>query len=442
MLPYIEQKQTTQVDDMPSQPDEEDTSDLLVNNLVYTQPKELSLAKSRTHTKQFFQRSDYANASGKTAICEWNSGSSYIDVSNSFLVFDVKVNTSGATGDTYTFGKGSAMNLVNRITIRTKSGSEVERLENANLWSKVDTQYSLPENYAKTVGSMMGMGTTDQRLEYVADTKTIRMSVPLARLCPFMRPLKGQHMPPQLASGLHFEIVFETGVKGFVFPAPSTATVTSYDVTNIHFVLDSIDLSDEAQKSINLESADNGLEWCTPRIYSIQTQMPTGVNQSTVQVRKAVSQATQAYSVLQDQATVDSQQLDSFASTDMVDIDALSWQYNIGSLYFPNQKVDDPDNYTLASSYQEALYAWDKTKHPFHGCDVSIKDFKTDSAIFAMTSSRDDSLYLSGLNVNNSRVLQYRMEFVDGNVQNRTLTTFLEYVQIAKCYMSNSIVSI
>ena len=121
MIPFVPPTESSEVKDpMPSQPDKRDNKDLLVINLIYKQPKELSLAKSRTNVKQFFQRSDYNSAQGKTAICEWNTGNSYIDCFNSHLVFDLTVTLPSGTvlPDTFTFGRGSVMNIINNITIR------------------------------------------------------------------------------------------------------------------------------------------------------------------------------------------------------------------------------------------------------------------------------------------------------------------------------------
>ena len=78
-VPYVEPMRNTTYSDSP---DGESKGDLIVNNLMYRQPKALSLAKSRTHVRQFFQRSDYESAPGKTAICDWNTGASYINVDN------------------------------------------------------------------------------------------------------------------------------------------------------------------------------------------------------------------------------------------------------------------------------------------------------------------------------------------------------------------------
>ena len=278
-VPYVEAKRNTTYSDNP---DSESKGDLTVNNLLYKQPKALSLAKSRTHIRQFFQRSDYPEAAGKTAVCDFNTGSSYINVENSYLAMTIRANST--TNQTpITFGLGSAMNVINRITIRSRSGTEVERLEDANLWSKLDMQYTLPQSYRDTIGGALGM--SDPAIPMLPPTRKTFLTttpgsssdnkfpvlIPLSALCPFFRPLKKQLLPPQLASGLQIQIVFENTSTVFVNSANATDPILTYDIVDASFILDSVDLSDETQKALNMESADNGLEWVSPRIFTTKT---------------------------------------------------------------------------------------------------------------------------------------------------------------------------
>lgn len=453
-VPRIESQRATEMTDQPNV--DEAQGDLLVNNLIYKQPKALSLAKTRTHVKQFFQRSDYPAAPNKTAVIDWNTGASYIDVGNSYLGFSVSA--WSADQFPWSFGDGSAMNIISRITIRSRSGTELERLEGANLWSKIDMQYSLPKNFNATMGSAMGMetqlndgptGFPKNRVTYssslvggtAGQKYNINLLIPLKQLCPFFRPLKGQLLPPQLASGLHIEIVFENTSTAFYKPPALGLPITDYDVENIHFLLDTVELSDETQKTLNMESADNGLEWVTPRIYTTITSVPIGQSQLSVQVRKSCSQATMAYSVLQNTAFLTDGTQDSMQSIGINEHN--TWQYRIGSLFFPQQPVvENKGSYFAApTSYFEALYAFDKPKHPYNECNVSSRKFITDSSIFAMTASKNDDLYLSGLPINNSRVLEFNLT-TSSEAYDRRLTSYLEYIQIVKCFTDNTSVAI
>jgi hypothetical protein len=444
MIPYVEPRMKMEVDDnMPSKLSKESKDDMLVNNLIYRQPVDLSLAKSRTHVKQFFQRSDYKNAGGQTAICDWNTGSSYINVANSFLVFNIKLSSANTVNRAYTYGAdGSAMNAINRIMIRTKSGSEIDRVDYVPLWSRTDTQYNCTKDYRDTVMSMAGYGNSYLVSIPTLDVPAYKVAIPLERLAPIFNPLKKQLMPPQLASGLHIEFVFEQ--LGTVFSTNNLSLDTpTYDITNLHFLLDQVDLSDEAQKAIAVESAETGLEWVTPRVYSLQTSLASGVTTANVQIRKAVTQATRAWTVVQNPFVATAVANDSVASLDQPFY--VKWQYNLGSLYFPNQEVVDDNPTTPVSSMIEALYAFDKTKDGSLGCRVTSNEFSQGSAIYAMTANRDDDLFLSGLNINNSRALQFKFEAQwepsDQNLAH-LLTSFLEYIQVVKCYSDQSVVSI
>lgn len=441
MLPYVEPRVNTMVDeDMPSKMSKEGKDDMLVNNLIYRQPVDLSLAKSRTHVKQFFQRSDFNNAGGQTAICDWNTGSSYINVANSFLVLEFKLSTDDAPR-VYNFGKnGSAMNCINRIMVRTKAGSEIDRVDYVPLWSRTDTQYNCTRDYKDSAMSLAGYGVDYATSSPSLAVSPYKVAIPLERLAPIFNPLKKQLMPPQLASGLHIEIVFED--LGSAFTAAGPLVNPKFDISNIHFLLDQVLISDEAQKAISVESAETGLEWVTPRIYSLQTSLPAGVTNANVQIRKAVSQATRAWTVVQNASIYGSTSFDSTASIEQPG--SVKWQYNLGSLYFPNQEVVDTNSLSPVSSMLEALYAFDKTKDGSFSVPVTIDDFKTDSGILAMTANRDDELFLSGLNINNSRALQFKLDatWLPSDTGSHLLTSFLEYMQVVKCYSDQSVVSI
>lgn len=432
-------------------PDGESKGDLMVNNLMYRQPKALSLAKSRTHVRQFFQRSEYESAPGKTAICDWNTGSSYINVDNSYLAVTLRVKTATAQTN-LTFGLGSAMNIINRITIRSRSGTELERLEKANLWSKLDTQYTYPQSYRDTIGGAQGM--SDPLVPFAPPTRKTYLTsptdgpdhkfpvlIPLSALCPFFRPLKKQLLPPQLASGLQIQIVFENTNTAFTNADAASYPMTDYDVLDASFILDTVDLSDETQKALNMESADNGLEWVTPRIFTTETSLPSGQSQVSVQMRKAVSQGTMVYSVLQNTADITDGVVDSFRSRPY--FLGNTWQYRVGSLFYPQQPVIESTNIDsiFPNSYFEALYAFDKPRHPYSQGSVNMRQFAESSSIFASTFSKDDNLLLSGIEINNSRVAEFNLT-TESVAVDRRLTSFLEYIQVVKAFSDNTAVAI
>jgi len=204
----IEKQQSTQVSDVS---DQSGDADLMVNNLVYKQPLALSLATSRHYNRLFWQRTEYKNASLQTAVIDWTSGSDYIDTENSYLTFTVQLVTSGAA-ITANFGSGSAMNLIRSILIKSRSGTELERIDRVNFWSRINTLYTSSDDYLRKFGSVMGFGSTRTGAgdaANVSDTAKTRFAIPLCFLAPFFKSIKGNKLPAQLASGLHMEIVWE-----------------------------------------------------------------------------------------------------------------------------------------------------------------------------------------------------------------------------------------
>ena len=79
-----------------------------------------------------------------------------------------------------------------------------------------------------------------------------------------------------------------------------------------------------------------------------------------------------------------------------------------------------------------------------HEGSVSMRDFSFTKGLFAMSASKNDDLFLSGLPINNSRVLEFNLEVSGSNSLDldRRLTTFLEYIQVVKCYVDNVAVAI
>jgi len=437
-VPYVENQRTTQVSSVSADADTK-AADLMVNNLVYKQPSALSLAVNRTYKRQYFQRNDYKN--GETAVIDWNTGTDYVDPTNSYLRFDMRVlGTSGSVN----FGSGSAMNIIRQVTIRSRSGTELDRVERCNVWARNESLYTYTDQWLETYGAVQGFGPnrdqTDNTLTVGGGYATF--CIPLHRFAPFFRPTKkGQKLPPQLASGLHIEIIFENPTTAL---SDTTATpsvgLTGYEITNFHFMLDQIALTDETQMSLNMESAETGLEYTYPRIYTAISTVGVGETSVSSQIRKAVSQACVAYTTVLDQSNLNSVTDDSFEA---VTFDTARWQYRLGALYFPHQPIEDGAGVTQLGreSYVNSLMMFDKLKHPFAETSVTPTDFVNGKALHCVSMEKDTMLNLSGLPVNNSRVLEFNVQF-NAVAAAREVVTFLEYTAVSKSYIDNCAVAI
>ena len=429
-MPYTETQRSTQVSDMS---DQSGSSDLMVNNLVYKQPTALSLAVNRTYKKMFFQRSAYVGDKASTAICTWNTGTSYINCDNSYLSFKVRLTGTGTP--TASFGSGSAMNIINECRLTSRSGTELDRLQNANLWSKFDSLYTKPSGNLETVGSVQGFGPTLSSTD-PANLNGVtykRFILPLYVISPFFRPMKKQLIPPQLASGLEVQLVledFRTALLGI------TGTTTGYDIEGLYFNLDCVDMTDDVQRTINMESAQDGLEYTYERIFTSASQLPSAQTSISVQCRKAVSQACFATTLTISQADRINIAVDPLCA---VPFNYTSFQYRLGALYFPNSEVIDASDGVEAFMIAQETY--DKLKHPYSEGATTLAKFNAKHGVLAASFEKDTSLNLSGLPINNSRICELNATYA-AVAEPLDVITFLQYCVVARSYIDNTAVSI
>lgn len=435
------------------------SSDLIVNNLVYKTPAALSLAVDRTYTKMFPQNNTATN--GQTTVFDLTSGTSFINPYNSYLTFDVQINpVAGATGTVAAnFGLGSAMNLIQQVTIRSRSGTELQRVEHANYWSRAYHVNKLPQMYLRNQGLVEGwsplsgltgspMGSTsciDVSQSLVTSTGTSRFCLPVQRLCPFFDPVKRNcKYPPQLMSGLHIELIWESPGTAFNKTAATVATDIDnggFTISNIAFVMDTMTLTDDTQRAINKESAQYGLELTVPSVYTDQYLLATSATQLNMQLRKAVTQANSAMLLQIPSGNINHSNLDSFAS---VDANATSFQYRLGSLYFPKQALAGTTGASgkQAEQYLSTLMTHDKLRNPYDMGAVSYNQYRSGGEYSLCASmEKDQTLQVSALPINNSRVLETLIT-VGASGFDIQCYLFLDYISVIKTFIDNASLSI
>ena len=429
-IPYMEKGSTTMTSDVSVQ--DSSDADLLVNNLTYESPKALSLATNRSYQKSFFQRSVYSGDRSTTMICDWNSGTSFINCSNSYL--SVSVQLEGGAGGAASFGSGSAVNIINECRIRSRSGVELDRVQNANIWSMFDSVYNRSEQNLDTIGSLEGFSAG--RLPSNSTTEvdnTTKFLIPLGCISPYFRPMQGQLLPPQLASGLRIELSLED-VRTALFQVGGA--ITGYKITDCYFQLDCVELTDETQRTLNMDSAKDGLEWSYERVYTTITQQPSSQTNISAQVRKAVSQAALVYSLAISGADKVDITKDSLVA---VPFNTSSFQYRLGSLYFPHQRIENGEDGSEATLI--AYETFDKLRHPFRETSVTPATFREKFGVLAASLERDQSLQFSGLAVNNSRTLELDATYAAVS-ENLEVYTFLTYCSVARAFIDNCSVAV
>lgn len=503
-----------------------------VNDLHYVLPPDLSVSVNRTHTNHYFQNSQYSNA--QRAICILNSGALYGDMRDSSLEFGVSIVKNGIVAIQKTagyFGKnGSAVNLMRTLTISSRSGDELVRLDQLDLLSYVTTGHKHDSNWIETVGAAAGYGGVIPH--QTNTTNTVFFSIPLYMLTELFG--YGRLMPPMLLSGLRIEIDWQTPQQAFVsynnreqgtpvvittgtppvFAAspyaaggiaatPAGSEIGSYIIYNPYISLYSIQLTDGIQRALNEMSAVNGLEIVYCDYAPTNTTVPTAT-QTTVQleVRKASSRALKAFLVTRAATTVTSSTLDSYQSEDW---SYRRWQWQLGALYFPQQPVVSttaglnaaPQTVygNMAESYKHTLIAngtykgtgkasaipfrsnssflqydyaqtgpengfadastpW-RAKLPYTPNNLDLGDntiigadldsfeqgdfgtYANGNSLIAVLLERSDLFNLSGVPINNSRVLSARVEYDSLVTRQREMTIFLKYVRLARVFLNN-----
>jgi hypothetical protein len=334
---------------------------LAVNDLNYILPPDLSVSVNNTYKNHFFQSSTYTN--NQRAICILNSGADYGDTRCSTLNFIVQL-TAGANRFAY-FGKnGSILNIIRSITVSSRSGDEISRTIDLNHLSVMTTGFKYSENWVKTVGQTIGYGSG--LLPYNHTQVQQQFSIPLYLLSDFFA--YGRLLPAMVLAGLRIEIEWESPLKAFQAihhssntapAAPSTAF--TYTVTNPYISLRSVQLTDGTQRALNEMSAVNGLEivYCDYE----RTESTLGSTASLqLEVRKAASRALKAHLSTRITGDTTSVTKDSFKTEAW---DYKQWQWQLGSLYFPQQPVkayNDVTRLAIPESYQHTLVSFDKYK--------------------------------------------------------------------------------
>jgi hypothetical protein len=409
---------------------------LTLNNLAYTMPSDLSVCVSRTCTNQFFQSKDYSPS--QTAICILNTGSAYVHPMRSYLRLDF-VNTSTAA---VCFGSGSACNLISRLMISSRDGSILERIDSANLLSRIRQHYEFSFVTNNTVFSAAGSrydgqgssnGTGDT---YIQSGQTVRFCVPLYLLSGFFN--SKQLLPNTLCSGMRFDIQLESANVALNQGASATETEPlSYSITDCAIVCESYQLSDLVLRNLNQMASSSGLEYLYDTYFATQgRRSTTSIN---IESRKAVSRALSSVYIETLADSSNSFQRDSFAS---LPANILDIQARVGSLYLPNQSSLRASTPAILAPelFINALQAFEPIRT--QQTNVSLAQFETSRGVFA-TSLERDTLGGSGIPLSNSRVLSINGTF--SPVLDNTsyfVCLFLKHAALARCFNSNTIVEL
>lgn len=415
---------------------------LQVNKLLYKMPPMIGISSKRHHRIDYFQSSSYVN--GEVMVLDSQTGSEFVNPKTSYLKMKIVPNGNGS------FNSGSAANVINRIVVRTRTGKEVCRLENANLLIKDKQIYECPRDWKLTQGLSQG---------YDANQSLALTQVPSGGQV-YILPLwvipcfnVDVLLPPQMMEGLRLEITLESPNVAFGrYTGPNDSTVTEYSVERPEIHWDSIDLADQFKRKIAEMAAKQGLNIVHKEYFhTIVASSAVGQTQFNFDVKKAASKALRLFIHTRNQANISSASADGMASAQY---DYINYQARIGAVYYPNAplKVDDITIAGNAESYYQTLYCNGKVDQCWYPSSVdpaqytaleSAGVFNQLNSLVMFNFNKSTVSDLQGSQVNNSRAILVDLEAAQGGVSpapanySRRLDVYLEHLRASKYFTSN-----
>lgn len=402
---------------------------MAANGLMYKMPQELSTTVNKTLKKQYAQRQSYS--AGQTVIFDFNTGSDYVDPSNCMLRFDFTLTADG--GDPLTganFGSNSAAALIQEIRILSKNGCEVDRIQSANVLSKIIKDYCYSEEGEKML-EMAGFNRI-----FIVDTAQ-SIVIPMGLISGFFRPIiAGMKIPAGLASGLRIELTLAQPSRA-LRRTGGTGTNLSYNIDKVEMLTMCHSLNDPTQAVLMQNSSQSGLQ------YSFRSYFHSPVSTTSLaineQVKKAVSRCNRIFCSVYDSDLVVDETQDGFASVNGAD-NLADYQFRVGSSYYPKESVND-----LVTSWYVTETCFDKIrdikKYP---SNVSLNEYNDGKFTLGVSIENDDRLNLSGIALNNSNVAELRLNLKPTNPAGgrRDIDLYIEYVSITNTFINKTSIKI
>jgi hypothetical protein len=416
---------------------------LQVNKLLYKMPPMIGIASKKHHRIDYFQSSNYVN--GEVMVLDSQTGSEFVNPKTSYLKLNILPNGDGS------FNTGSVGNIINRIVVRTRTGKEISRTENANLLIKNKQIYECPQDWKLTNGLSQGYNKDQE-----AAVETVPVGGKVYILPLWVIPCFNVDclLPPQMMEGLRIEITLESPNVAFgpTSIGPTVpSTVANFGVSRPEIHWDSVDLADQFKRKIAEMAARQGLNIVHKEYFhTIVASSSSGQTQFNFDVKKAASKALRLMIVSRDQANISNAGADGMGSSQY---DYINYQSRIGAIYYPNAplKVDDITEDGNAESYYQTLYCAGKVDQCWYPSSVNPEQYTAlESGTFNQLNSLVMFNYnkstvsdLQGSQVNNSRAILVDLEAQAPSTGGapaayaRRLDVYLEHLRASKYFTSN-----
>jgi hypothetical protein len=408
---------------------------LFNNGLTYQLPVPSSVAVNKTKKRSYFQNRSYK--SGETMVATLNTGSSFIDLTNSNLVVKVKVSSTNAGNFSCGFGAGSAMNVVENARIYHRSGTQYTNTQKVNMFRVQEDLVCESANWFDTIGANMGYQQGDNVFNNLTPQRDF--VIPLKKLHPFFDPCGGDDImgPPQMYASLRVELDQATIGQIFTNGAANVADITDFEIVDIYFDLECVDLMDSAQASINTNAQKKALEYLYRDVFTSRTASPNATSVVNVDINKSVSYASRVVATINNNNRQNTLALDAFT----IPYKNGSWWYQLGSNQYPsNQKID-----AKPVAYQQVLTAYNKLTGK---CGERGETYLAPlthtfiNGLYAASLELNTALELSGMPVTSSRTLRFELTLDTPATTDFTTIIFMTYLASARSTLTSSRVDI
>ena len=411
---------------------------LQVNQLSYKLPPQISIASKCTHVINYSQQASYSG--GETIIFDSQTGSQFVDPANSYLRLVVKPVDSA-----HSFGSGSVNNIFSRVVVRTQTGAELSRCEDYNLLNKFMERYNNSTAWFDSVGVAQGFNkeAASAAVYSSAIPSTGRLYVvPVQCLMACMNPIGAKLVPPNIMSGLRIELSLAGADDAFSsVTQASPVTLASYVVERPEMHWKVFELADQFQRKIQ-EMAAQGLNYLYKETF--HTIVSTTTSDINFDIKKAASKALTCRIITRDPTLLATDGRDKFGAK-VYNYETL--QANIGSDYWPNQKLQVTSTPTLNNineAYYYTLYAADKLEGwapPSVGPVqfLGAANFtRYNSGMVCFNLNKSNVSELAGYTTSNSRALLVNLKQHSADAVR--IDAYLTYLRLAKVLTSNVIV--
>lgn len=406
-----------------------------LNAMQYLRPSNGCLTERRT-----LKSSNFTNASygwGQTMSWISQSGGDAVWGPSSFLRLEYD-NDATADAD---WGVAGVLAICRNARLTHSSGEQLEYISNVNLLASERLKYETSRDDYDKIKGMLRIGTTE------AKSTTQVAIIPLSYLFGLFDNQE-QYIPPSFLGGAKIEIDLMSKVGG-------TTTGTAVLTFKPTIVLDSCQLYDAVQKQLLDEQSDtenSGLQFHYKTFFN--TQATVAVQSINFDVQQSASLACRAFACVRhsDQVEVGGKDNNNFQPA------VLSYQYRLGSAYFPQQIIRNPSFKVQTESYALALQSVGAIPHQYVAKQVkdagisyaeytdeskgSAKDVEGRVPVYATSLEMSaNGLALSGSSTNNSRLLNFSAQLDDPSAgKSWNVNVFLEYVRLANIMHNNLIV--